>query len=926
MGKKPTREIFITFPAVEEKLEEIRRYVGKVCKEETPLPQKEITGIQLAVEEACTNVIRHAYHYAKGNIGLKVVIKPTDISFSVIDKGRSFDFDKLDTPPDLQRYIKTGRKGGLGIFLIRKIMNQVEYKSTEDGNELKMIKHIEKPKRTKGKRRGMSIRVKFGLWGSLVMFLIVAGVYSYFSRQVTTSLRRKLFQDASGVARNLAANSADLLVLGYDLDLANLVKGTMGNESNLVFAQILDDQGIIWAHTDVRRIMTKYTLPPGVEPSRYGVPQPSTDNEGRAVYDLAQPIKLKEKVIGEVHVGLSQEAITYRVAEARKGLFFIAILGLIVGFVAVYLLSNFFVKPIQKLTKGVLEIGEGDLESRIPVESNDEFGEIARAFNEITLKFKQAQKNVLEQERLQKEMQVAQEIQHTLLPSKFPQVEGYEISTIYRAAKEVGGDYFDFVWVDEDTLGIVVADVSGKGVPGSLVMTMIRTALRLEARGNKSAADVLAKVNNFVSDDVKKGMFVTIFYIILDSKRRVINYASAGHNPMILYRGETKNTYFLNPKGIPVGLNLLEEDSFTNTIRKENIKLKKNDMLIIYTDGITEAMNRKKEQFGEERFLNLIREDGHHSPQAFVGKLDEALANFTGNAPQNDDITLVVIKEKEMADDVLLKERKKLMEMVESGIPVKAACEKSNVSPSTYYRYKKRMEKYGERGLLDKISRSAEVIKRVSLEDRNKILDIIRGHPQFGAKRIAQELNTEKYGFTKLDVIRIYQELRSSRLNTKLKRLEFVKRTKGFLDERLKRELEKEKERQQRLPEAIPEEEVKVSPIEVSSQEKEEARLSQEDIEIYGSILEELKKVAPPEKAEKLVDELKGKLLQRKKKEQKGEPKDSWQEELAEDLLEGDWQEEVGSLELIQSRDPLPQERDWSKYAQRLKRKIKQNR
>ena len=146
------------------------------------------------------------------------------------------------------------------------------------------------------------------------------------------------------------------------------------------------------------------------------------------------------------------------------------------------------------------------------------------------------------------------------------------------------------------------------------------------------------------------------------------------------------------------------------------------------------------------------------------------------------------------------------------------------------------------------------------------------------------------------------------------------------MHERLKRELEKEKERQQRLPEAIPEEEVKVSPIEVSSQAKEETRLSQEDIEIYGSILEELKKVAPPEKAERLVDELKGKLLQRMEREQKGEPKDSWQEELAEDVLEGDWQEEVGSLELIQSRDPLPQERDWSKYAQRLKRKIKQNR
>ncbi len=922
MGKKPVKEIFITFPAKEEKLEEIRRYVGHLCREETSLPQKEITGIQLAVEEACTNVIRHAYHYAEGDIGLKVVIKPTDITFSVIDKGRSFDFDKLDTPPDLQRYIKTGRKGGLGIFLIRKIMSEVEYKSTDEENELRMVKYIEKPKRPKGKRRGMSIRVKFGLWGSLVMLFIVAGVYSYFSRQVAGSLRDKLLKDALGVAGNLAASSADLLVLGYDLDMANLIKGTVGGSSNLVYALILDEEGTIWAHSDVHKIMTKYNPPPGIEPSKYGDPQLFTTKEGRAIYDLAQPIKLKGKVIGAVHVGLPEEAISYRVAEARKGLFLIAILGLIAGFVAIYLLSNFFVKPIQKLTKGVLEIGNGDLESRIPVESNDEFGEIARAFNEITLKFKQAQKNVLEQERLQKEMQVAQEIQHTLLPSKFPQVEGYEISTIYRAAKEVGGDYFDFVWVDDHTLGIVVADVSGKGVPGSLVMTMIRTALRLEARGNKSAADVLAKVNNFVSDDVKKGMFVTIFYIILDSKRRIINFASAGHNPMILYRGETKKTYFLNPKGIPVGLNLMEEDSFEKSIRKENIKLKKDDMLVIYTDGITEAMNRSKEQFGEERFLNLIREYGHLSPKDFVEKLEGALSEFTGNAPQNDDITLVAIKEKKMADDVLLKERKKLIEMVESGVPVKVACEKSNVSPSTYYRYKKRMERFGELGLLDKVSRSAEVIKRVSLEDRNKILDIIRQHPQFGAKRIAEELNTEKYGFTKLDEVRIYQELKSLRLNTKLKRLEFVKRTKGFLDEKLKRELEREKERQERLAQ-VPQEEAEPVQPEVITPMEEEVGLSKEDVQIYGSILKELKKVAPAEKAEKLVNELKGKLLQRKTA---GEEDQSWEEEVVEVSAEEDWQEEIDGLEVKQLEPslPEPEERDWSKYAQKLKRKINQ--
>ena len=143
-----------------------------------------------------------------------------------------------------------------------------------------------------------------------------------------------------------------------------------------------------------------------------------------------------------------------------------------------------------------------------------------------------------------------------LLPREVPELEGFELGSLYRAAKEVGGDYYDFLPVDDRTVGVVVADVSGKGVPGSLVMTMIRTALRMEARGNRNASDVMSKMNAFVTDDMKKGMFVTMFYVILDSKNRVISYASAGHNPMILYRHETRETFFLNPRGFPVGISL----------------------------------------------------------------------------------------------------------------------------------------------------------------------------------------------------------------------------------------------------------------------------------------------------------------------------------------------------------------------------------
>jgi len=156
------------------------------------------------------------------------------------------------------------------------------------------------------------------------------------------------------------------------------------------------------------------------------------------------------------------------------------------------------------LANWVQDFGAGEVKDEIDFDTNDEAGEIAKAFSDITVTLRDSQKNLAEQERLQKEMELAQDIQQTLLPTDVPELEGYEIASYYQAAKEVGGDYYDFIEVDKDTLGIVVADVSGKGVPGSLIMTMIRTALRTEARSIKSASEVLARVNDFVVNDMKK--------------------------------------------------------------------------------------------------------------------------------------------------------------------------------------------------------------------------------------------------------------------------------------------------------------------------------------------------------------------------------------------------------------------------------------
>jgi serine phosphatase RsbU (regulator of sigma subunit)/transposase-like protein len=501
-------------------------------------------------------------------------------------------------------------------------------------------------------------------------------------------------------------------------------------------------------------------------------------------------VSLNNSIVGYVYFGLKEAPLKEEVSQARRGLFLIAIAGLVAGFIAVFLLSNYFVKPIQKLTEGVLRIGDGNLDRALPVEGTDEFSEIARAFNEITTKFKKAQENVVEQERLQKEMQVAQEIQHALLPRRFPEIEGYDIATIYRAAKDVGGDYFDFVQIDDDTLGIIIADVSGKGVPGSLVMTMIRTALRLESRGNFSPTNILSSVNQFVADDVKKGMFITIFLITLDSKNRTISYASAGHNPMILYRKDSDDCYFLNTRGMPLGISLPEGVTFEESLQADKVKLKKDDMLVVYTDGITEAMNKVGAQYGNDRLIEFIKKNSDVSPDEFTRKLDDDINRFTAGAAQNDDITLVVIKEKIMLDELVFEKRKRLIEMVEhEGVPLDEACRQMNVSASTFYKYRRRWQSLGDAGLLNKKLRAESVMRQISYEARKEILNIIRENPEYGAMRILRELT--RRDFRDIDYRGIYEELVRMRLNTRKLRLEYVSRV-GSLTPELRAKLDKE--------------------------------------------------------------------------------------------------------------------------------------
>jgi len=248
----------------------------------------------------------------------------------------------------------------------------------------------------------------------------------------------------------------------------------------------------------------------------------------------------------------------------------------------------------------------------------------------------------VESKMLDHELAIAEELQANLLPKKMPQIPGYDISSYYRPSREVGGDYYDFIEIDGDHLGIVVADVSGKGIPGSIVMTETRALLKSEAVRTLSPAETLMRVNKVLYNDIKRGMFVTVFYAVLDLDKSVLTCVSAGHNPMVLWRKASNTCHLVNSNGLALGID--KGPLFDRTVKETKVSLFKGDRFVLYTDGVTESMNANREQFGQNRFYLRVKQSGEKSSSEFLSSLVTELESHQGNAPQHDDITIVACR------------------------------------------------------------------------------------------------------------------------------------------------------------------------------------------------------------------------------------------------------------------------------------------
>ena len=247
-----------------------------------------------------------------------------------------------------------------------------------------------------------------------------------------------------------------------------------------------------------------------------------------------------------------------------------------------------------------------------------------------------------EKKRLDHDLEIARDIQRILLPAEAPAINGFQISGINVPARQVSGDYFDYIRVDDERLGIAIADVSGKGIPASLIMAICRSVLRAEAARNPSPADVLRKVNRQLYPDIKEDMFISMAYLILDHERNGITLARGGHDAPLLYKQQSQSVTPIKSPGMVLGID--SGNVFDRITNDFAVPLERDDCLILYTDGVTEALNTEGDEFGLERTTESVRASASNGAQAIVRRVIDDVRNFAGSQPQNDDITLIAIR------------------------------------------------------------------------------------------------------------------------------------------------------------------------------------------------------------------------------------------------------------------------------------------
>lgn len=303
---------------------------------------------------------------------------------------------------------------------------------------------------------------------------------------------------------------------------------------------------------------------------------------------------------------------------------------------------------VHELFAGTVRVRQGDFTHRIAVTAPDQLGALAESFNSMTGSIEQLLIEASEKRRLEEELRIAHEIQMSLLPQAPAAIPGLSVTALCVPAREVGGDYYDFLPLDEDRLGFLIADVAGKGTSAALYMAELKGLMLSLSRTYSSPRELLVMANRLIAAHLDSRSFITMTYAVIDLRRRTLTYARAGHTPLFYLPGgetsEERTLQVLAPDGLVLGLKIDDGTLFERLLQEQTIPLRNGDVYLLYTDGLTEAMNPQDDCFGEQRLGRIIEEHADLPCAELRERLLRDIAAFVGEAPQHDDMTLILLK------------------------------------------------------------------------------------------------------------------------------------------------------------------------------------------------------------------------------------------------------------------------------------------
>ena len=356
---------------------------------------------------------------------------------------------------------------------------------------------------------------------------------------------------------------------------------------------------------------------------------------------------------------------------------FMEIIVFTILFIAIFILiKKLVVQNIRRINKSLSKIANGDLNITVDVRDNEEFASLSNDINSTVETLKQYIEEA--KARFSKDLEIAKQIQHSSLPSVFPPYPNRKDFSIFAnmyAAKEVGGDFYDFYLVDENHLAFVIADVSGKGIPGAMFMMTSKTLIKSHIESGLAVNDVFTNVNTQLCENNEAGMFVTAWMGILDLKTGIVKFANAGHNPPLIKHADGTFEYLKSKANfVLAGMEGIR-------YKEQEIQLEKGDKIYLYTDGVTEAHNDKNELYGEERLLKCLNSVKDKSVDDICQKIKEDVELFVGTAEQFDDITMLCVSFNEETKDIAMTVNPTMETVSQIAAFVEEEMEKLEISP-----------------------------------------------------------------------------------------------------------------------------------------------------------------------------------------------------------------------------------------------------